>query len=156
MGALNLEGKAWIKLLYLSLWCKPAQNSDIFYYFPHDIIFKGSQIKIAFDILIYINDYKRSRMKAQVLNEKKKLSYKYKEDYVEGEKKGFNNGLNEGEKRGFTSGFSEGEKKGFTNGINEGEKREFNNGFNEREKKGFTNGIHEGYNLCIKKFIYFL
>ena len=114
--SISFEGKEWIKLFCVPLWCMPKEKDDINYYIPRDISFKGKEIKKAIYILSNIDVIERSRTKILLREEQQKLEEEYKKGLQKGKQEGKQEGFIEGKQEGFTQG----KQEGFTQGKQEG------------------------------------
>lgn len=78
---INSEGKEWIKLLCLPLWCKSYKDDGLNYYMPRNVEFIGDEIKKAFEILMNISDSEFSIISINKKAEEGMLQEKFQEGY---------------------------------------------------------------------------
>ena len=104
---IGAEGKEWIKLLCLTLWCNSPANDKINYCIPEQLNFYGKQIGKAIDILADIQEDCRIAIKMQLFDEKQIEEDIEKRGYDKGEDNGYMNGYDHGFDLGFDNGYNE-------------------------------------------------
>ena len=90
---IDSEGKEWIKLFCLPLWCKSFEKNGINYYMPRNVEFIGNGIKKAFEILMNISDSELSIINMDKKYEERILQEKYQEGYYNRYQRFKNEGL---------------------------------------------------------------
>ena len=107
------EGKEWLKLFCISLWCK-SFGDKINYCIPRTLNFKSKEIQKAITILGNIPNIEKDRIKIFEISkiEEEKYQERYREDY--------NNRFNNGYKNGYNIGYDKGIIAGKNLGISKG------------------------------------
>ena len=100
------EGKEWIKLFCLTLWCNNHNNDKINFCIPKNLKFYGSKINKAIEILSDIQEASKINIKMQLFDEELLKESSYNNGYDNGDLDGYMDGYNNGFNNGFDNGYN--------------------------------------------------